>query len=884
MKKDMKRYSSLLAAVLVCLSCAAPLPVRAQATAADSLLAMFGEVAGYEQRWTREQVYVHLDNNAYMEGETIWFSAYVVYASTLRPTRLSRVLYVELLNAAGDVMERKKLRITDEGQASGEFKLEEHVMRSGFYEIRAYTRAMLNWDAAAVFSRVVPVFRKSDDGAPGGDLVMEDSYGTTDAPSSRPKSAASSKSEKPQRDGGVLAEFFPEGGSRVEGLPSVVAFRLTDTKGNPIDGTCSLYDKAGGLLATASTEHEGMGSLTVPAGVDDGRVEVVRDGKTSRFSLPDSRPGYALSVAWASDDTLRLTIGAGAMPGSRLMGISVTARGHATYFDTLSVSSDVVRQLSVLRTSLGNGVNQVSLVDASGRVWAERLVWNNPPEALRLDIRQNEASYAPCSPVALEMTLTDMAGRPRQAIFSLSVRDRGGEMVARSTGIRESLLLSSGVKGYIARPEYYFASDDEAHRRAIDLLLLVQGWRCYDWQEMAGLTDKQLIHPVEEGILIDGRAVGSRKSRGLSDCQVDIDVFLADQRLKGVSHTDSLGGFAFLCPSFFGDGIANFYISREGKARYGFIALNRNFSPQPRYISEAERTLRPPLAVAGEQVSDASLFAWTDTLPEPSVALGEARVVAKGFNDHYTGRFSWRGGEAAGRRYSDVYYNVEEELERYMDEGKASPLLWEWLKERNHYFSYELLDDGGPTSVQEAALAETGLPALPSFKVEYKGRPTYVVLDNDLLAADRAGFLEQVDPAELMADEVKSLIISEDPVAYQRFVLPRVGGTLSQVSSPVVIFVYTNPQTNIYQYKKGRRITRIHGYASPAAFDHPDYRQRDVPTDTDYRRTLYWNSRVSTDAEGKASAVFFSNSRDGSGLVFSAQGVTAAGEFIDLER
>ena len=94
-------------------------PALAQATPADSLMNLFRQVAGYEQRWTREQVYLHLDNNAYIEGETIWFNAYVVYASTLRPTHLSRVLYVELLNAAGDVMSRQKLRIADNGQADG---------------------------------------------------------------------------------------------------------------------------------------------------------------------------------------------------------------------------------------------------------------------------------------------------------------------------------------------------------------------------------------------------------------------------------------------------------------------------------------------------------------------------------------------------------------------------------------------------------------------------------------------------------------------------------------------------------------------------------------------------------------------------------------------
>lgn len=880
----MRKHPLLLAGCAVSLWWASVCPALAQATPADSLMNLFRQVAGYEQRWTREQVYLHLDNNAYIEGETIWFNAYVVYASTLRPTHLSRVLYVELLNAAGDVMSRQKLRIADNGQADGSFKLDEQTMKSGYYEIRAYTRAMLNWDAASVYSRVVPVFRRPEGGAPDGQLVMAEAYGHTDAPSLRSKKPADAGERRKRAQDGLDLTFYPEGGFRVAGLPSDVAFRLTDANGNPVEGTLRLVGKAGEELATARTEHEGMGSLAVPPTAEGASVVAEAGTATARFALPASHPGYALSATWTSADTLRLTVGGGTGAVARLLGVSATTRGHATYFDTLSIAPGVVRGLNVPRTSLGSGVNQLTLVDASGRVWAERLVWNDPPAALHLDVRQSQASYSPCSPVALEMRLTDAAGRPRQASFSLAVRDRGGELVAPGAGIRESLLLSSGVKGYIARPEYYFAADDAPRRRALDLLLLVQGWRCYDWREMAGLTGKRLEQPVEEGILIDGRAVGGRVSKSLDNCDVDIDIFLADQRLKGEARTDSAGEFAFLCPSFYGDAIGTFYLSRGGKARFGYVALNRNFIPEPRFISEAERRLRPPVVPSDPALLHAPLFAWTDTLPKASIVLGEAKVNAKGFDNYFTGRYSWEGGEAAGRRYADIYYNVEDEIERYMDEGHASPGLWEWLRGRNKYFYYEILDDGGPADEQRRELAETGHPGLPKFKVEYKGRPTYVVLDNELLGAEGPGFLEKTNPSELTADEVKTLIISEDPQAYQRYVQPKTGVALSQAGAPVTIFVYSNPSTDIYQYKKGRRITRIHGYTAPQDYYHPDYRTRDVPTDTDYRRTLYWNPNVATDADGRASAVFFSNSRPGARLVFSAQGVTPAGEFVDMEK
>ncbi|WP_419493480.1 hypothetical protein [Alistipes putredinis] len=59
----------------------------------------------------QEKVYLHFDNTGYYLGETIWFSAYVVTSPQLRPTEMSKVLYVELLTPEGRIVETKKLKI-----------------------------------------------------------------------------------------------------------------------------------------------------------------------------------------------------------------------------------------------------------------------------------------------------------------------------------------------------------------------------------------------------------------------------------------------------------------------------------------------------------------------------------------------------------------------------------------------------------------------------------------------------------------------------------------------------------------------------------------------------------------------------------------------------
>lgn len=121
-----------------------------------------------KKKLTQERVYLHLDNNAYQEGDSIWFQAYMQDAQLGRfeAENDSRVLYVDLLDDEGNRFHHKILEIDDQGLASGHISLDLPV-RHGYYEIRAYTRHMLNWGGTNYFSRVIPVFERVKYGKDG---------------------------------------------------------------------------------------------------------------------------------------------------------------------------------------------------------------------------------------------------------------------------------------------------------------------------------------------------------------------------------------------------------------------------------------------------------------------------------------------------------------------------------------------------------------------------------------------------------------------------------------------------------------------------------------------------------------------------------------------
>ena len=65
---------------------------------ADGIDDVLDSLAVGSAQQVQEKEYVHTDNQCYFVGDTLWWKAYVVRADNLRPTDMSRLLYVQLLS------------------------------------------------------------------------------------------------------------------------------------------------------------------------------------------------------------------------------------------------------------------------------------------------------------------------------------------------------------------------------------------------------------------------------------------------------------------------------------------------------------------------------------------------------------------------------------------------------------------------------------------------------------------------------------------------------------------------------------------------------------------------------------------------------------------
>ncbi len=885
------------------------LPLSVVAAPLDSLFAKFKAAAAFDYNYPRERVYLHLDNNAYFEGDTIWFKAYVMRASVLVPTNLSRVLYAELLDDNGRLRERRLLRVDSLGQAHGEFALALPI-RSGFYEVRAYTREMLNWGEEACFSRVVPVFQ-----SPQNDLLKSD-YITEALFIARPEEEIDLAPGHPRpfdlkNPHDLSLEFYPEGGNRVAGVAQRIAYRLTNRRGQPLTDSLFVFTDNDMPLLACETEHEGMGTFTLPADFSAGYVVAGVGKKATRFPLPaaDSQEHYALSARTEADGIAVNCVAGSTLPvgEASLLGLAVMCRERMCYFDTLTVGREGVEML-IPWASLRDGVNRIELFDAAGRGLCRRLVWKTPEHdrSLRLDVRQNEKEYAPFSPIALEMRLTGSDSLPVGTVFSLSVRDDGGELVSAEAESYSRLLLASEVRGYIHHPEFYFRSDDARSRRALDLLLMVQGWTANSFDVMSGSAPFRLVQPIEDRLTLNGTVYRYNKNtKPRPGMRLSVKMYsLQGASLSGEAVTDSAGNFAFASNvDYTGEWIAQVTTRNEkDRTKWTTVSFDRWFSATPRRFDFREM-MPTPVRRAPQVLSAAETFVWRDTIPRiMRQNLAEVKVVGRKYRGFTENRFTYNGGEKTLKRHADLFYDIEAEVERKKDRGEATSGIWELLTELNPKFYFEMTGETGITyslyyrnlslgtsrffwaeEVKSAAFMERRNRSLDS----YHGVDTHTNfgtsetgIDYNRTAVDGIGegAADATAQAQRRADEAtrpQGGFGEAGSVALHRYFSP---------DRETGLMIFERPDYYRFKDKRGVDKRKVYGYTVPKKFYSPNYRQVDLPTDSDMRRTLYWNPSVSTDATGRATAVFFSNSRFGQRLRISARGLTPDGRFLFFER
>jgi hypothetical protein len=478
--------------------------------------------ANYQENNFQERAYVHTNKNFYLTGEILWFKLYLVDGGTNKRSDISKVAYVEVLDNNRVAVMQAKIALKD-GRGNGSLYIPASI-KNGNYQLRAYTNWMRNFSPEYFFEKQITIVN----------------------PLKAPVIPA--KADTPSYD----VQFFPEGGHLVYGLAGRLAFKITDTDGRGAPGSGVITDEQNNVAARFKTAKFGMGSFVFsPAGHHVYKAVVNINNKVITKELPINESGYVLHAipggnGW--DVKVQYT---GANPEKSLF-ILVHSRNAVKIAREINLIGDSA-VFAIDKNKLDEGLNYITLFDARQRPLCQRLIFKYPEKKLIVEAKTGAENYGVRNKVSLSITTRGRDDRSVSANLSVSVfRDDGLQNIEPGQ-INGYLWLCAGLRGYIESPDYYLEHTDAEANKALDNLLLSQGWTQFDWDSPSVKPAGFRFLPEYTGHIVTGRIVNGVSHDPAKGVVAYLSVPGSRQQIY-MAKSDSAGRLLFNAHGLYGPG------------------------------------------------------------------------------------------------------------------------------------------------------------------------------------------------------------------------------------------------------------------------------------------------------------------------------------------
>ena len=432
-----------------------------------------------------EQAYLHFDKPYYAAGDTIYFKAYLTVGESHEPSSISRVLHVDLINEFDRVYKSILLQVTN-GVTWGDFALPD-TLSKGTYRVRAYTNWMLNSAADDYFVKAIPI----------GSIRV----------SRIPESSAMPL----QNAGKPDIQFFPEGGTLVAGIRCKVAFKAIGSDGLGINVKGQVLDSENKQVAIFSSEHLGMGYFNLKSieGKSYKAKITYPDGSTDFVNLPKvDANGVALTIN--NDLPVRALVNIVTTQAyyrnnkNKNYTLVIYSGGQASTYNCKLDSQITI--FGILKKTLHTGVAAFTLFSPAGEPLSERLIFIQKNDQLKLDLTGDKPIYARREKISLKLKVSNSVLSMSTSHLSVSVinEDKVPVDENRENTILTDLLLTADLKGYVEQPNYYFLNATTETNSDLDLVMLTNGYRRFEWKPVLNNEPQIITHQPEKALEISG--------------------------------------------------------------------------------------------------------------------------------------------------------------------------------------------------------------------------------------------------------------------------------------------------------------------------------------------------------------------------------------------
>jgi hypothetical protein len=764
------------------------------------------------QHWTdsipQEKVYLHMDKPYYALGDTIWFKGYVTIGSRHQLSALSGALYVDLITARDSIIRSLKLPITS-GMVMGNFIAADDVP-DGNYRIRAYTRWMRNAGEEYFFDKTFTI---------GNPALSKKSPLNTSA----------------QND----VQFFPESGSLVNGILSRVAFKAVGVNGLGADIKGKVIDETGAEVARLETLHAGMGNFMIrpAAGKTYSAQLTFADGITKTVALPKAADaGYVLGVYQPNPDSILVKISASS--GLQPSDINLVAQtGDETIFASAIKITGAANSIWLDKNDFPSGIAQFTIYSTKGEPLNERIAFIRGKDQMRLTLETVKTTYKSREPVKINLQANDSQNKPAFGNFSVTVIDETkvpADESSEST-ILSNLLLTSDLKGYVEQPNYYFTGITDEVNRALDNLLLTQGYRRFVWKEQAGTVATKPKFEVEGlGINISGQVQNLNKKPAAN---ATVTLMSLKAGVTKATTADSLGRFSF-------DGI--------------FMTDSIKFTVQARGVKNGDK-----------------VKVILDSIPKASVGMNKNRADIS-FNNAQVARIIKQGGKAA-ERLTAMHFLQQVDIKSNKNavknpditpqgmfripEGSADQTVT--LSEAADCLTLSICLQGKLQGIN--IQSELGYTQIKDMRPSSAGESSLMLILDGRKVTDKDEISEILEGSILPTDVAKVMVVRSNQAIK------------STLGGPALMIITKVSAARKSTYNPSVATAAPKGFNKVREFYSPRYDKPGSANLPDLRTTIYWNPYLKTGDNGKTAFSYFNADGPGTYKVM-VEGINADGE------
>jgi hypothetical protein len=423
--------------------------------------------------------------------------------------------------------------------------------------------------------------------------------------------------------------------------------------------------------------------------------------------------------------------------------------------------------------------------------------------------------------------------------MSIAITDAAVTMPAQHT-IFSDILLSSEIKGKVYNPAYYLSNNSDSTAAHLDLVMLTNGWRRFDWDKIkAGIAPKN-EHPIETAYMkLKGKVPGMKNNN--KPVQLNMIIVGKDSSRQFISvPVEKNGNFEY--PTVFFDTAKVFFSFNNNKSlndKTGIGINNGLLHRSPKNI----------------QLDDAVAYTWNDGLAKQKldVLLEQQELLRK---------------KMAETTLSEVIVTTRVKTkEEKLDEKYTSG----FFKDNPARKAY-VLDLSDPATMTSATSVmeylQSKVPGLTTNGgLSWRGHLTETYLNE--MRVD----LQTIQDIPLINI---AMIKAFPPI----FMFATGGGRGG------AIVVYTRSGVDFAPSEmKGLSNVILSGYTKFKEFYHPSYEPAaEEYSKTDNRTTLYWNPGLFTNNVQQNMRIEFFNNDFTKAFNVVLEGINAAGKMTRIER